>query len=223
MNDTILLVEDEQTMSRIIADVLRREGFSVLTAYDGKEGLTMYRKHNPKAIIADVMMPNMDGFEMVNKIRHADEQTPVLFLTAKSAISDIVKGFEIGANDYLKKPFSMEELLVRLKALLRRNNNYPESINIGKYEFNAALQTLRGCGETIELTHFEALIMQELATHPNEVLEASKMMIKVWQNDNPYYLNRLHGFIFKLRKYLAGDPKVSILNIRGIGYKLKVE
>ena len=106
MNDTILLVEDEQTMSRIIADVLRREGFSVLTAYDGKEGLTMYRKHNPKAIIADVMMPNMDGFEMVNKIRHADEQTPVLFLTAKSAISDIVKGFEIGANDYLKKPIS---------------------------------------------------------------------------------------------------------------------
>ena len=221
--DKVLLVEDDSTLSYIVEDALIREGFDVTTSRNGEVGLRKFEEINPDVVIADVMMPNTDGFEMVNKIRHADEQTPVLFLTAKSAISDIVKGFEIGANDYLKKPFSMEELLVRLKALLRRNNNYPESINIGKYEFNAALQTLRGCGETIELTHFEALIMQELATHPNEVLEASKMMIKVWQNDNPYYLNRLHGFIFKLRKYLAGDPKVSILNIRGIGYKLKVE
>lgn len=176
----------------------------------------------PHAIIADVMMPLMDGFEMVRRLRRTDSQTPVLFLTAKSAISDLVRGFELGANDYLKKPFSMEELLVRLKALIRRNNARPETLRIGKYEFNPALQTLKGCGQNITLTHFETLIWKELATHPNEVLEATQLMITLWQNDNPYYLNRLHGFIFKLRKYLKGDNDVTIMNIRGIGYKLKI-
>lgn len=221
--DNILLVEDEKTMSMIIADMLKREGFSVMTAYDGEEGLDLFKRYRPQAVIADVMMPKLDGFEMVNRIRNIDSQTPVLFLTAKSAISDLVKGFEIGANDYLKKPFSMEELLVRLKALLRRNGTLTDSVRIGLYTFNAARQTLKGNGQTITLTHFEALILEELAKHPNEVLEASRLMITVWQNDNPYNLNRLHGFIFKLRKYLAGDPNVSIMNIRGIGYKLKID
>lgn len=221
--ETILLVEDEKTMSMIIADMLHKEGYNVITAYDGAEGLEMFRHYRPHAVIADIMMPNMDGYEMVNRLRRNDSQTPVLFLTAKSAISDLVKGFELGANDYLKKPFSMEELLVRLKALMRRNMTQPETLRIGKYEFNAAMQTLRRNGQTITLTHFETLILQELATHPNEVLEATKLMVTVWQNDNPYYLNRLHGFIFKLRKYLAGDPNVTIMNIRGIGYKLKID
>lgn len=221
--DNILLVEDEKTMSMIIADMLRREGYNVIEAFDGQQGLDLFRRHRPQAVIADVMMPKLDGFEMVSRIRHIDTNTPVLFLTAKSAITDLVKGFEIGANDYLKKPFSMEELLVRLKAMLRRNAVQPNSVKIGKYTFNPAHQTLKGYGQSITLTHFEALILQELALHPNEILDASKLMITVWQNDNPYNLNRLHGFIFKLRKYLAADSTVSIMNIRGIGYKLKTD
>ncbi len=221
MKGKILLVEDEATLSMIVADMLRREGYEVMQARDGVEGLPLFEAERPDAVIADVMMPRMDGFQMVKRLRKADDVVPVLFLTARGAIDDIVAGLELGANDYLKKPFSMQELLARLKALLRRRHQDQEELEIGSYRLRVAPQQLVRGTQARELTHFEVLILKELAMHKNEPVEASRLMKAVWQNDDPYNLNRLHGFIFKLRRYLAADPEVAIINLRGIGYKLK--
>lgn len=223
MKHRILLVEDEATLAMIIADMLCREGFDVVRASNGEEGISRFKTTRADAVIADVMMPRMNGFEMVRRIRTIDNDVPVIFLTAKSSIDDIVEGFESGANDYLKKPFRMEELLVRLKALLRRIHRYPEILKIGDYSLNPATQILSYGTKNRELTYIETVLLKNLASNINQTVEARTMMIAVWQNDDPYNLNRLHGFIHKLRKYLAADPAVSIINIRGIGYKLKVE
>lgn len=221
MKGRILLVEDEATLSMIVADMLRREGYEVTLARDGLDGLRRFEEDKPDAVIADVMMPHLDGFQMVKRLRRSDDRVPVLFLTARSSIDDIVTGLELGANDYLKKPFSMQELLARLKALLRRHHQDAEELAIGSYRLRVAAQQLIRGSHIRELTHFEALILKELATDKNEPVEASRLMKAVWQNDDPYNLNRLHGFIFKLRRYLADDPEVAIINLRGIGYKLK--
>lgn len=223
MKTKILLVEDEATLAMIVEDMLCREGYTVVTARNGEEGLEAFAREKPHAVIADVMMPRMDGFEMVKRMRRTDYDTPVLFLTARSAIDDIVTGFELGGNDYLKKPFRMEELLVRLKALLRRGQKKPEETSIGRYTFSHSAQTLTLNGRQRELTYFESIILNVLATHRNEAVDARTLMMQVWQNDDPYNLNRLHGFIFKLRRYLSADASVSIVNIRGIGYKLIVK
>lgn len=221
MKGKILLVEDEATLSMIVADMLRREGYEVIQASDGLDGLRLFEEERPDAVIADVMMPHLDGFQMVRKLRKSDDRVPVLFLTARGSIEDIVTGLELGANDYLKKPFSMQELLARLKALLRRRHHEAEELIIGSYRLRVAAQQLVHGDHTRELTHFEALILKELAASKNEPVEASRLMKTVWQNDDPYNLNRLHGFIFKLRRYLADDPEIAIINLRGIGYKLK--
>lgn len=223
MKHKILLVEDEATLAMIVADMLSREGFEVIKAADGERGISLFHSTMPDAIIADVMMPKMDGFEMVRRIRAFNSDVPVIFLTAKSAIDDIVEGFELGANDYLKKPFRMEELLVRLKALLRRSTPKNEILKIGNYSLNPATQILNIDSQHRELTHIETVLLKLLASNINQTVEARAMMLAIWQNDDPYNLNRLHGFIHKLRKYLSSDPSISIINIRGIGYKLKIE
>lgn len=207
----------------IVADMLSREGFEVIKAGDGEQGISSFRATDPDAVIADVMMPRMDGFEMVRRIRKYDPEVPVMFLTAKSAIDDIVEGFELGANDYLKKPFRMEELLVRLKALLRRGTPRYEILGISKYTLNPATQMLCIEDSSHELTHIETILLKLLASNINQTVEARTMMLAIWQNDAPYNFNRLHGFIHKLRKYLSSDPSISIINIRGIGYKLKID
>ena len=223
MKHKILLVEDEATLAIIVADMLRREGFEVAQARNGEEGISLFRQMRPDAVIADVMMPKMDGFEMVRRIRTEDSDVPVIFLTAKSAIDDVVEGFELGANDYLKKPFRMEELLVRLKALLRRTHRTAEILAIGAYALNPSTQMLTHGSRVRELTHIETVILAMLASNINQTVEARAMMMAIWQNDDPYNLNRLHGFIHKLRKYLAADTSVTIINLRGIGYKLKIQ
>lgn len=223
MKHSILLVEDEATLAMIIADMLVREGYEVILAANGAEGLDVFMSGCPDAVIADVMMPRMDGFEMVRRIRAVNGEVPVIFLTAKSAIDDIVEGFELGANDYLKKPFRMEELLVRLKALLRHVSPTDGKLTIGSYTLNPATQMLSFGNKNRELTHIETVLLKLLAGNINHTVEARTMMMAIWQNDDPYNLNRLHGFIHKLRKYLAADPSVTIMNIRGIGYKLRIE
>ena len=143
MSDTILLVEDDSTLSMIISETLQRDGFDVLTADNGEDGLKQFTRHGADLIIADVMMPRMDGFEMGRKIRQINRNVPLLFLTAKSEIDDIVEGFELGGNDYLKKPFKMLELIVRIKALLRRNvHDEDNRFEIGKYTLDLSMQML---------------------------------------------------------------------------------
>lgn len=226
-NNRILLVEDETTLAMIISETLAGEGYEIAVAKNGIEGLEMYRHTGADIVVADVMMPKMDGFEMARQLRSFDADVPLLFLTARSTIDDIVEGFEIGANDYLKKPFKMKELIVRIKALMRRASKSQSSsdnntIKVGLYSFNPATQQLTIGERSVELTHFETKILNALSIHINETVEASVLMELVWQRDDIYNRNSLHGFIHKLRRHLRHDPTVAILNQRGIGYKLTV-
>ncbi|MDE5629398.1 MAG: response regulator transcription factor [Muribaculaceae bacterium] len=218
----ILLVEDDSTLSFIVEDALIREGFDVVCASNGEAGLKLFKESKPDVIVADVMMPKMDGFEMVRQIRLIAPAVPVLFLTARTALEDVVKGFDLGANDYIRKPFQILELVVRIKALLKRRNSAAENtkVGIGDCSLDFASQRLTVGTGNIELSHIEAVIIDELFRHPNEVVEARTLMYRIWQNDDYNNLNRLHGFIYKLRKYLAKSTNLELINIRGIGYKL---
>ena len=225
MSNKILFVEDEEDLTLIVADTLRGQGYDVITAADGIEGLEKFRTETADIVVADVMMPKMDGFTMAKEIRKLSPAVPLLFLTAKSTIDDIEEGFEIGANDYLKKPFELRELIVRIKALLRRyNTNRGEDIkfSIGRYIFNVTTQTLSLGGQSMELSHFEAKILERLATSIGKTVDASELMIAVWQRDEPSNRNSLHGYIHKLRRALRHDPSIAIINQRGFGYMLTI-
>lgn len=224
----VLLVEDEETLALIIKDTLEGQGFFILLAKDGEEGLGRFFEEKPDVLVADVMMPRMDGFEMVRRIRRQDKQTPVLFLTARSATNDVVEGFELGGNDYLKKPFGMQELIVRIKALLGRASRYPASENqppatefeIGRYRFNATTQRLSYLGSETELSHRESEILRHLCEKRNEVTPMQDILIDLWGDDTFFNQRSLHVFITKLRHKLSRDERIRIVNVRGIGYKL---
>ena len=225
MSNKILFVEDEEDLTLIVADTLRGQGYDVITAADGIQGLEKFKSEGADIVVADVMMPKMDGFTMAKEIRKLSPTVPLLFLTAKSTIDDVEQGFEIGANDYLKKPFELRELIVRIKALLRRyGNNRTEDIRfaIGAYTFNVTTQTLSFGDKETELSHFEAKILERLAINIGRTVDASELMIAVWQRDEPSNRNSLHGYIHKLRRALRYDPSISIINQRGFGYMLVI-
>ena len=225
MSNKILFVEDEEDLTLIVADTLRGEGYEVVTAVDGEDGLEKFKTEAADIVVADVMMSNMDGFTMAKEIRKLSPTVPLLFLTAKSTIDDVEQGFEIGANDYLKKPFELRELIVRIKALLRRyGDNRTEDIRfaIGAYTFNVTTQTLSFGDKETELSHFEAKILERLATNIGKTVDASELMIAVWQRDEQNNRNSLHGYIHKLRRTMRHDPAISIINQRGFGYMLVI-
>lgn len=225
MSNKILFVEDEEDLTLIVADTLRGQGYEVITAADGISGLERFKTDGADIVVADVMMPKMDGFSMAKEIRKISPAVPLLFLTAKSTIDDVEKGFEIGANDYLKKPFELRELIVRIKALLRRqSSNRGEDIkfSFGQYLFNVNTQTLSFGERSMELSHFEAKILERLVTNIGKTVDASELMIAVWQRDEPSNRNSLHGYIHKLRRALRHDPSITIINQRGFGYMLTI-
>ena len=225
MSNKILFVEDEEDLTLIVADTLRGQGYDVITAADGIQGLEKFKSEGADIVVADVMMPKMDGFTMAKEIRKLSPTVPLLFLTAKSTIDDVEQGFEIGANDYLKKPFELRELIVRIKALLRRyGDNRTEDMQfaIGLYTFNVTTQTLSFGDKETELSHFEAKILERLAINIGRTVDASELMIAVWQRDEPSNRNSLHGYIHKLRRALRYDPSISIINQRGFGYMLVI-
>ena len=226
MSNKIMFVEDEEDLTLIVADTLRGQGYEVVTAVDGEDGLEKFKTEAADIVVADVMMPKMDGFTMAKEIRKLSPTVPLLFLTAKSTIDDVEQGFEIGANDYLKKPFELRELIVRIKALLRRyGDNRTEDIRfaIGTYIFNVTTQTLSFGDKETELSHFEAKILERLATNIGKTVDASELMIAVWQRDEQSNRNSLHGYIHKLRRALRHDPTISIINQRGFGYMLTIK
>lgn len=222
---TVLLVEDEVTLAMIIKDTLEESGFTIHTAGDGEEGLHLFFELRPDVLVADVMMPKMDGFEMVRRIRQTDKQTPVLFLTARSAINDVVEGFELGANDYLKKPFGMQELIIRIKALMGKAFSFTEQkpssrFEIGSYLFDPVAQTLLRAGERQELSHRESEILKRLCENRNQVVNTQDVLLDLWGDDSFFNSRSLHVFITKLRHKLSQDEQIRIVNARGIGYKL---
>lgn len=225
MSHRILFVEDEADLTLIVADTLKSQGYDVVTAADGAEGLDKFRQNGADIVIADVMMPKMDGFSLSRAIRKLSPSVPLLFLTAKSTIDDVEEGFESGANDYLKKPFELRELIVRIKALLRRldrDRSKDIRLIIGRYIFNVSNQTLTFDNNELQLSHFEARILELLATNIGKTIDASELMIAVWQRDELSNRNSLHGYIHKLRRALRHDPAIVIINQRGFGYMLTV-
>ena len=208
----VLLVEDEQTLAMIIKDTLEEQDFIITTAGDGEEGLRKFFEQKPDVLVADVMMPRMDGFEMVRRIRQSDKATPVLFLTARSAI-----------NDYLKKPFGMQELIVRLKALMHKafvEKEITNTYTIGGYQFNSVTQQLDFAGNIQELSHRESEILKRLCENRNEVVNSQSILLELWGDDSFFNSRSLHVFITKLRHKLSKDQSIRIVNVRGIGYKL---
>ncbi len=222
----ILFVEDELSLGLIVKESLETRGFEVNYSQDGRSGLNSFKEYKPDICLLDIMLPIKDGFTLAQDIRKLDARVPIIFITARSQTPDVVKGFEIGANDYIKKPFSMEELVVRIKARLSDNLGLVErqdsqkNFLVGKYHFNYDRQILELEGSEKKLTHREAEILRLLCLSRNKVLERSQVLDKVWGDDNFFNARSMDVFITKLRKYLAGDEQVEILNVRGIGYKI---
>lgn len=219
----VLLAEDEETLAMIIKDTLQEEGFEIELAPNGEAGLKLYHEKKPDIVVADVMMPKMDGFEMVRQIRQVDKQTPVLFLTARSAVKDVVEGFELGANDYLKKPFGMQELIIRIKALVGRImivEKEQTQFEIGTYLFDTITQKLSYRGDEYELSHRECEILKRLCSNRNDVVNTQNILLDLWGDDSFFNSRSLHVFITKLRNKLAKDDNIRIINVRGVGYKL---
>ena len=225
----VLLVEDEQTLAMIIKDTLDVQCFDIQIAKDGEEGFRMFCELHPDVLVTDVMMPKMDGFELVKRIRQTDKHTPVLFLTARSAMDDVVQGFEIGGTDYLKKPFGMQELMIRIKALAKRafvqeqTDKQPDWYDIGKYKFNPTLQRLLFAGKEEVLSFRESEILKRLCMNENQVVNTQNILLELWGDDTFFNSRSLHVFITKIRHKLSKDAHIQIVNVRGIGYKLITE
>ena len=222
----IILIEDEITLGEIIKESLETRGFEVNHFVSGQEGFLHILKKKPDIIVLDVMLKDADGFALAKSIRQTDKETPILFLTAKSLPQDVVAGFESGGNDYLKKPFGLEELLVRIKVLLSKDRlltsekEESEVISIGEYSFHLSRQQLQYYGESIRLSSREAELLKLLWFSRNRVLERKTILLKLWNDDHVFNGRSLDVYITRLRKYFAKDPQVQIINYRGIGYKL---
>lgn len=226
MKTKILFVEDERDLSLIVCDTLQLQGYAVEAAFDGSEGLAKYKTGGADLVVADVMMPRLDGFAMAKEIRRISSDVPIIFLTAKSTIDDIEEGFDIGANDYIKKPFELRELIVRIKANLRnktQSRHASSSHTIGSYLFDVSSQALIFNGKACVISNIEARILEKLATNIGKTVDASELMTAVWGRDELSNRNSLHGYIHKLRRHLHHDPAVNIINQRGFGYMLTVK
>jgi len=220
----ILLAEDELSLGKIISESLEIKGFEIIYCIDGEEALEKYMEAKPDILVLDVMMPKKDGFTLAKEIRKENTSIPILFLTAKSQTQDVVKGFHSGGNDYLKKPFSIEELIVRIESLLQRN--IPTSpkketdITIGNFIFNPKIQSLISTTNSFQLTSRESDLLYHLYLKKNEILDRSFILNKLWGNDDFFNARSMDVFISKLRKKLKSDNQIQIINVRGFGYKL---
>ena len=222
----ILLAEDHDHLREILEDYLVENDYEVKSFDNGEDAYYSFLTESYDLVLLDVMMPKMDGFTMVKLIRKTDTHTPVLFLSARSAANDVVEGFELGGNDYLKKPFGMAELIVRIKALLHKVSvQRPEatSFRIGLYTFDSITQTLVYRGEKQLLSNRESEILKRLCDNKDQVLPMKGILIDLWGDDSFFNARSLHVFITKLRHKLSKDESIKILNIRGIGYKLIID
>jgi DNA-binding response OmpR family regulator len=219
----ILLAEDEPALGQIIKESLETRNFEVILCENGQIAFDKYKSESPEVLVLDVMMPKKDGFTLAKEIREIDEAIPIIFLTAKSQTADVVEGFTIGGNDYLKKPFSMEELIVRIHNLISRTDvqKTSEILTINDYIFDFPKQLLTYKSEDpIQLTHREAHLLFHLVKNKNSVLDRSLILNKLWGTDDFFTGRSMDVFISKLRKKLSGDGRIQILNVRGFGYKL---
>lgn len=223
----ILLVEDDRNLGFVIQDTLKQEGFVVHLASDGKEGLSHFNKGGYDLCLLDVMLPKKDGFSLAEDIRKVDSEVPIVFLTAKGMAQDKVKGFQVGGDDYITKPFSSEELILRIRAILKRNVKFRHEqkveITLGKYQVDFKNYNLIGPTTQRKLTKKEADLLKLLVEHQGQVLERELLANMVWGDDTYFVGRSMDVFITRLRKYLSDDASISIVNIHGVGFKLVVE
>ena len=222
----VLLAEDDRNLGNILKNYLDAKGYSTSLCINGQEAIDIFDKNSFDFCILDIMMPVKDGFEVAKEIRLRNKKIPVLFLTAKSMQEDKLKGFEVGADDYITKPFSMEELLMRMQAILRRTEDSAKNMTddnifrIGQYTFDFNRQILSIHNSEQKLTSKEAGLLQLLCINANDVLDRSIALNKVWNDDSYFNARSMDVYIVKLRKYLKEDPSVELINVHGIGFKL---
>ncbi len=223
----ILLCEDDENLGMLLREYLEAKGYHTELCINGEEGLESFKNNEYEMCIFDVMMPKMDGFTLAKKIRENDKDTPIIFLTAKTMKDDVRIGFEIGADDYITKPFSMEEVVFRIEAIMRRVKGKKRADGnirqIGQFTFDTQKQTLTIEGhEPTKLTTKEAELLSLLSSRKNELLQRDYALKSIWIDDNYFNARSMDVYITKLRKHLKDDPNVEILNVHGKGYKLVV-
>ena len=224
----LLLCEDDPNLGNLLAQYLVAKGYSVDHRTDGKQGWEAYTKGKYDLLILDVMMPLKDGFTLAKDIRKRDEKTPIIFLTAKSMKQDTITGFQSGGDDYITKPFSMEELLLRVNAVLKRSHGLvpkeeaPTKYELGSFVFDVRKQVLSGANgyEDRKLTTKETDLLRMLCIHRNGLLPRDLALTEVWGDDNYFNGRSMDVYIAKLRKYLVSDKRVEILNVHGKGFRL---
>jgi DNA-binding response OmpR family regulator len=221
----ILLAEDDPNLGRLLQEYLDAKGYETVLATNGKEGFEQFRKHSFDLCMLDVMMPVKDGYTLAREIRTINKDIPIVFLTAKSMKEDAIEGFNAGADDYITKPFSMEELLLRIKAILRRTkggalNMEQTQFTVGDYKFDYTRQALEYGDKQQKLTSKEADLLRLLALHKNDVLDRSFALNTIWGDDSYFNSRSMDVYIAKLRKYLKDDSTVEIMNIHGRGFRL---
>ena len=226
----ILYVEDELFLGKIVKESLESRGYEVHMESDGDKAIAAFKKVQPNICVLDVMLPGKDGFAIATAIRQTDKQVPILFLTAKTQTEDVVKGFTLGGNDYIRKPFSMEELIVRLENLLTLKGGKgagtggnPDMISMGAYTFHIPRQILQSPVEEKKLSYRESELLKYLFDHRNGIADRRNILIELWGNDSFFNSRNLDVYITRLRSYLKDDPKLEILTIKGIGYRFVVE
>jgi DNA-binding response OmpR family regulator len=234
MKAKILLVEDDINLGDVLRDYLELQDYEVFRALDGVEGLANFKMQAFDLLILDVMLPRKDGFTLAGEIRELNKQVPIIFLTARGQPDDRVTGFKAGCDDYITKPFSSEELELRINAILRRCRQTESGIQstaldkqgvytLGKYTFDSANHELRIDNERIGLTTKEVELLRVLYSHKNQLITREKTLKAVWGSDNYFIGRSMDVFITKLRKYLKDDPDISIVNVHGTGFRLEVK
>lgn len=227
----ILLVEDDPNLGMLLQDYLQLKGkFDVVLCVDGEEGLRAFNKQTFDLCILDVMMPKKDGFALGKEIRKVNENIPIIFATAKAMMEDKASAYDLGGDDYITKPFRIEELLLRINALLKRVSAkeikvaapVQSQFQIGSYTFDYTTQLIQHNGQQQKLSTKEAELLQLLCLKQNAVLTREEALLSIWHDDNYFNGRSMDVFLSKLRKYLKEDPKVEILNVHGKGYKLLI-
>ena len=223
----LLVAEDDPNLGTILKAYLTQKGYTVVWAKDGDEALALFEDDDIDACILDVMMPSRDGFSVAKEVRKVDKKVPILFLTAKNLEADKLKGFEVGADDYITKPFSMEELLARLNATIRRtfNEDRPDKnvFKIGNFTFDYVHQTLTLGNDVQRMTAKECDLLRMFAINFGQLVDRNTCLQKIWKDDSYFAARSMDVYITKLRKYLKPDPTVEIANVHGVGFKLTMK
>ena len=220
----ILYVEDEIFLAKIVRETLQARGFEIIMDDSGEKAVEKFKSTQPDICILDVMLPKKDGFIIADEIREYDEKVPIIFLTAKSEVADVVNGFRIGGNDYLRKPFSMEELIARIENLLRNKSTaaaepVAEEVQLGGYQFNMRRQVLVHGAEQRKLSYRENELLKILYQNRDRVVERKDILNLLWGSDSFFNSRNLDVYITKLRGYFKHDPSIEIITIKGVGYR----